>query len=292
MARARNIKPAFFMNEALVELCFETRLLFIGLWTLADREGRLEDRPKRIKMAVFPGDEVDVVRCLDDLERVGLIERYVADGVKVVLVTNFKKHQSPHHTEKGSVLPGRDGVYGANGANGANGVMAGGSRLGDGGYRADFLNPDCLNSDSLKDEKGGGEEDGEEGGKGDKKEGVKEQEKEKKEDKGGGKRPQKRRSRLSRDFVLEEADRVFAAVQGVDAGVELEAFRSHHEARGSLMLDWHAAWRAWCVNSAKFGAKLRTRSEVKGQAKGKGLSGKLSGKDYGKGMKEDGTVEF
>ena len=66
MARARNIKPSFFTNEDLVELSFETRLLFIGLWTLADRAGRLEDRPKRIKMAVFPADSVDVERSLAD----------------------------------------------------------------------------------------------------------------------------------------------------------------------------------------------------------------------------------
>ena len=49
MARARNIKPGFFKNEFLAEMPCEVRLLFIGLWTLADREGRLEDRPKRIK---------------------------------------------------------------------------------------------------------------------------------------------------------------------------------------------------------------------------------------------------
>ena len=49
MARARNIKPGFFDNETLGELPALTRLLFIGLWCLADREGRLQDRPKRIK---------------------------------------------------------------------------------------------------------------------------------------------------------------------------------------------------------------------------------------------------
>ena len=54
MARARNIKPGFFLNEELVELPFSTRLLFIGLWTLADRDGRMEDKPKRIKMSLFP----------------------------------------------------------------------------------------------------------------------------------------------------------------------------------------------------------------------------------------------
>jgi hypothetical protein len=68
MARARNIKPSFFTNEELVELPFSTRLLFIGLWTLADREGRLEDRPKRIKMAIFPADNIDVDAALGELE--------------------------------------------------------------------------------------------------------------------------------------------------------------------------------------------------------------------------------
>lgn len=49
MARARNIKPAFFMNDELAEIDPLGRLLFIGLWTIADREGRLEDRPARHK---------------------------------------------------------------------------------------------------------------------------------------------------------------------------------------------------------------------------------------------------
>ena len=48
MARARNIKPGFFANDLLVDLPFEVRLLFIGLWTIADRAGRLCDRPKKI----------------------------------------------------------------------------------------------------------------------------------------------------------------------------------------------------------------------------------------------------
>jgi len=50
MSRSRNIKPGFFRNADLVELPVETRLLFIGLWGLADREGRMSDRPKQIKI--------------------------------------------------------------------------------------------------------------------------------------------------------------------------------------------------------------------------------------------------
>jgi hypothetical protein len=42
MARIRMIKPGVMENEELAELSPLTRLLFIYLWMLADREGRLE----------------------------------------------------------------------------------------------------------------------------------------------------------------------------------------------------------------------------------------------------------
>ena len=105
MARARNIKPGFFSNEDLADCSFETRLLFIGLWTLADRDGRLEDRPKRIKAAVFPYDDVDVDAGLVDLEKRGFIVRYASDSLDCICIANFVKHQNPHHRESPSTLP-------------------------------------------------------------------------------------------------------------------------------------------------------------------------------------------
>jgi hypothetical protein len=111
MARARNIKPAFFKNADLVETSFETRLLFAGLWTLADREGRLLDRPKQIKMELFPADNVDVDACLNSLFEFGFIDRYIADGKRVIQIINFSKHQIPHGKEADSQLPDEHGVY-------------------------------------------------------------------------------------------------------------------------------------------------------------------------------------
>jgi len=105
MARARNIKPGFFMNEDLAETSFETRLLFIGLWTIADREGRLEDRPKRIKAGLFPFDSVNVDSMLTVLERLGFIQRYAAGGQAFIQIANFTKHQMPHHKEAASEIP-------------------------------------------------------------------------------------------------------------------------------------------------------------------------------------------
>ena len=111
MARARNIKPGFFRNADLVELSMEARLLFIGLWTIADRSGRLEDRPKQIKMEIFPADNVDCDACLRDLASTGMVVRYEVAGKRYLQVTNFSRHQNPHRDEKTSTLPDECGNY-------------------------------------------------------------------------------------------------------------------------------------------------------------------------------------
>jgi hypothetical protein len=107
MSRARNIKPGFFKNDQLADLPFEFRILFQGLWCEADREGRVEDRPKRIKAEVFPYDQVDVDAGLDALQNAGFIVRYEAEGRRCIEVLNFSKHQNPHKKEARSSLPAR-----------------------------------------------------------------------------------------------------------------------------------------------------------------------------------------
>lgn len=105
MSRARNIKPGFFRNADIAELPFEARLLFIGLWTMADRAGRLEDRPRQIKMELFPADNLDCDVILTLLASIAVILRYEADGKKYIQVVNFPKHQNPHRDEKPSTIP-------------------------------------------------------------------------------------------------------------------------------------------------------------------------------------------
>ena len=73
MARARSIKPSFFKNDELAECEPMARLLFVGLWTLADRDGRLECRPMRIKAELFPYDNCDINELLEQLQKLSLI---------------------------------------------------------------------------------------------------------------------------------------------------------------------------------------------------------------------------
>ncbi len=114
MARSRNIKPGFFSNELLADLPAHDRLLFVGLWCLADRDGRLEDRPKRIKMELFPCDSYDVSVGLESLRDAGFVDRYKFEQFSVVEIVNFSKHQNPHGSEKDSILPDRDGYLTVN----------------------------------------------------------------------------------------------------------------------------------------------------------------------------------
>ena len=111
MARIRNIKPEFFLNEELADLAADTRLAFIGLWTLADWTGRLEDRPRRMLPVLFPyHPKTDLERILSDLASRGFIRRYKVDGGSYIEIPKFQKHQciSKKEREKPSTIPPPD----------------------------------------------------------------------------------------------------------------------------------------------------------------------------------------
>lgn len=106
MARARTLKPNFFASEQLAACSHLARLLFAGLWCIADREGKLLDRPTRIKAELFPYEPVpDVESQLAELAREGLILRYVVGAQRLIKVLEFVRHQNPHPRETPSELP-------------------------------------------------------------------------------------------------------------------------------------------------------------------------------------------
>ncbi|CAB4184804.1 hypothetical protein UFOVP1124_39 [uncultured Caudovirales phage] len=100
MARTRNVKPGLFTNDLLAECDPLARLLFIGLWCHADRNGVLEYRPRKIRAEVLPFDDgADVDRLAGQLEDRGFLRRFHRDGATWVQVANFHRHQTPHHAE-------------------------------------------------------------------------------------------------------------------------------------------------------------------------------------------------
>lgn len=101
--RSRLLHYEFFMNEELAELGAHGQLLFAGLWTIADKKGRLELRPKKIKAMLFPYYEINIKKLLEDLDRLGLITIYGQGSY--IQVVNWDEYQRPHNQEKASELP-------------------------------------------------------------------------------------------------------------------------------------------------------------------------------------------
>lgn len=135
MARSRNVKPGTFTNDVLAECSVLARYLFIALWTIADREGRLEDRPKKIKAETLPYDDCDCDELLNQLREKGFILRYKAGENKYIQILNFAKHQNPHVKEQASSIPAPD--------------MSGASNDLDSDEPGLLLIPDSLISDSI-----------------------------------------------------------------------------------------------------------------------------------------------
>lgn len=109
MARIRTIKPDFFKHEGLYDLEREcglpVRVAYAGLWTVADREGRFEWRPRKIKADVLPYDEVSFEQILNVLADGGFVVRYDVDGVDYGYIPTWKKHQVVNQREAQSTIP-------------------------------------------------------------------------------------------------------------------------------------------------------------------------------------------
>lgn len=254
MARARNIKPGFFRNEVLAELDPTTRLLFAGLWTIADRAGRLEDRPKRIKADVLPYDDGDVSSMLEALARRSFIARYKHGASSYIQILNFDKHQNPHRSERDSEIPPMDDAdqeasspadnddqkpeeSGKTSEHPTNTVQAPESHSTN---RADSLVTDSHDS------------------------GIP----------GGDARAReapRRKHKIPDDFAVTDEMRAWViektdvSASSIDA--ETEKFRDHFTANGETKVDWIAAWRNWIRRSPDFGPRSRRDMAVNGQAR-------------------------
>lgn len=108
MARIRSIKPEFFTSERMALLDHTDRLLFVGLWTHVDDEGRCIDNPVLIRNAVFPLDDLSAERVQEGLRRLqelGRLERYTVAERRYLCITTWEEHQKISHPSK-SKFPG------------------------------------------------------------------------------------------------------------------------------------------------------------------------------------------
>lgn len=109
MPRKRLIAPQFFTHEELYDAEYESglplRLAFAGLWTQADRRGIFEWKPRQLKLAILPFDEVPFAKVLEALAAHGFVQRYEADGRSYGVIPSFARWQTFHQREYASDAP-------------------------------------------------------------------------------------------------------------------------------------------------------------------------------------------
>lgn len=120
MARIRTVKPEFFRHEKLDQLERESglpiKISFIGLFCVADREGRFEWKPNILKLDILPFSEIDFSRVLNALWSRGFLDKYTriedvenelnGSGNKSYgFIESFSKHQVINNKESASKLP-------------------------------------------------------------------------------------------------------------------------------------------------------------------------------------------
>lgn len=112
MGRIRTVKPEFFIHEGLQEMQLDSKmplmLVFLGLLTQADREGRFKWQPKILKLAILPFIPFDMETALDRLVASGHLRKYEVDGRVYGDVPTFADHQNINSHEKASVFPAWD----------------------------------------------------------------------------------------------------------------------------------------------------------------------------------------
>jgi hypothetical protein len=206
---------------------------------MADKEGRLKDQPRVIKAEVFPYYEIDVNRELTVIQRLGHIRRFEVGGIKVIEVINFRKHQSPHHTERGSELPDYDGVSDCFVTeHEIHGEFTVTSPLDNGGNPSDSLIPDSLihlsKNPLLIPPKGG--------------ETVS-----KVERKAKG-------TRLPADWAYDIKHEALATEMGVSLYEEFVKFKDYFIGEGKLKADWNRTFNNWLRTAGERRSRTTTWS--------------------------------
>jgi hypothetical protein len=102
MARIRTIKPEFFTSDDICSLSPLARLLYVGLWCEADREGRLVWSPGVLKRRYLPDDDCDIGVLAQELIGRRLVVLYQEAYAHI---PSFARHQHVSPKEAQSRLP-------------------------------------------------------------------------------------------------------------------------------------------------------------------------------------------
>lgn len=96
MPRRRMLDPEIWRNPDFATLSLLAKLLFIGIFSHADDEGRLEAEPVGLKIKIFPANSQDITQigeAIKELQSKQMIELYEVDEKQYLFIPKWFKHQ-------------------------------------------------------------------------------------------------------------------------------------------------------------------------------------------------------
>lgn len=117
MARQRMIQPEIWIDSGFLEMSDRARLLWIGMISFADDEGRGQGSSKSLKAAIFPGDDIsstDVDALKAEVAKHVRVEFYDVDGQTYYQIEKWSQYQKISHPNPSSIpaKPSRKNVHG------------------------------------------------------------------------------------------------------------------------------------------------------------------------------------
>lgn len=115
----RMINTSIWRSKQVSNLSIEARLLFVGLITFGDDDGRLNGDPALLRSMVFSRDEkvtvTDVAKWLEEIVTLGLVLKYAANGDDYLVHPHWGTYQTLRADRKkeSNVPPPPDGLVAA-----------------------------------------------------------------------------------------------------------------------------------------------------------------------------------
>lgn len=100
MARKRMIDPSIWQDEEFGSLTANAKIMFIGLFSNADDEGRIRASHAYLKSTIFMYDDasLELVRQVRNevVEKMSTIQLYEIDGKEYIQLKNWNEYQKQH----------------------------------------------------------------------------------------------------------------------------------------------------------------------------------------------------
>jgi len=95
MPRIRSIHPGQWCDEDFLECSLETRMVAIALRNHSDDNGIFPWRPRQLKLWLFPVDDIDIEKSLQEGIDHNQLQKFEVNGDAYGMIRNFQKFQSP-----------------------------------------------------------------------------------------------------------------------------------------------------------------------------------------------------